>query len=298
MGRVPRDDGVGERPAGDQAWRPRRHDRRAPISWSYQRPVPQVPSTLLYKGVLFMVNDSGILLVDRSGDRQRPETGTAEGRDRQVLRVAGRRRRQGLPRQPGRHALGRRRARPTGRSSRSTRSTTRCSRRRRSPTAASTSARRARCTASATRSRNPRTEHQRSEGGRGIARFADDLEATKITKNAEDRRGLQDPLRACIKTLPARCGAEAALSGFVVAPGVIRYRRPALEDIRAEVLSASRGCAARGRGGHGHGLTPDKSQMLPFTFCMGSTSLPLATPISALPISGSMRQSGELKCVT
>ena len=28
--------------------------------------------------------------------------------------------------------------------------------------------------------------------------------------------------------------------------------------------------------GHGHGLTPDKSQMLPFTFCMGSTSLPLA----------------------
>ncbi len=30
--------------------------------WKYQRPVPQVPSTLLYKGVLFMVNDSGILL--------------------------------------------------------------------------------------------------------------------------------------------------------------------------------------------------------------------------------------------
>ena len=30
-------------------------------SGSYQRPVPQVPSTLLYKGVLFMVNDSGIL---------------------------------------------------------------------------------------------------------------------------------------------------------------------------------------------------------------------------------------------
>ena len=49
--------------------------------------------------------------------------------------------------------------------------------------------------------------------------------------------------------------------------------------------------------GRGHGLTPDKSQMLPFTFCMGSTSLPLATPISALPILGSMRQSGELKCV-
>jgi outer membrane protein assembly factor BamB len=32
------------------------------IKWRYQRPVPQVPSTLLYKGVLFMINDSGILL--------------------------------------------------------------------------------------------------------------------------------------------------------------------------------------------------------------------------------------------
>jgi outer membrane protein assembly factor BamB len=32
------------------------------VKWKYQRPVPQVPSTLLYEGVLFMVNDSGILL--------------------------------------------------------------------------------------------------------------------------------------------------------------------------------------------------------------------------------------------
>ena len=32
------------------------------IRWRYQRPVPQVPSTLLYRGVLYMVNDSGILL--------------------------------------------------------------------------------------------------------------------------------------------------------------------------------------------------------------------------------------------
>ncbi len=39
------------------------------IRWKYQRPVPQVPSTLLYGGVLFMVNDSGILI---SFD---PETG-------------------------------------------------------------------------------------------------------------------------------------------------------------------------------------------------------------------------------
>ena len=32
------------------------------IRWKYQKPVPQVPSTLLYKGVLYMINDSGILL--------------------------------------------------------------------------------------------------------------------------------------------------------------------------------------------------------------------------------------------
>ena len=32
------------------------------MKWKYTRPVPQVPSTLLYKGVLFMINDSGILL--------------------------------------------------------------------------------------------------------------------------------------------------------------------------------------------------------------------------------------------
>jgi outer membrane protein assembly factor BamB len=46
------------------------------IRWRYQRPVPQVPSTLLYQGVLFMVNDSGILI---SFD---PATGTVlkEGR--------------------------------------------------------------------------------------------------------------------------------------------------------------------------------------------------------------------------
>jgi outer membrane protein assembly factor BamB len=46
------------------------------IRWKYQRPVPQVPSTLLYQGVLFMVNDSGILL---SFD---PATGNMLKRDR------------------------------------------------------------------------------------------------------------------------------------------------------------------------------------------------------------------------
>jgi outer membrane protein assembly factor BamB len=32
------------------------------IKWRYTKPVPQVPSTLLYKGVLYMVNDGGILI--------------------------------------------------------------------------------------------------------------------------------------------------------------------------------------------------------------------------------------------
>src|SRR5690242_20297127 len=32
------------------------------IRWRYQKPVPQVPSTLLYHNVLYMVNDSGILI--------------------------------------------------------------------------------------------------------------------------------------------------------------------------------------------------------------------------------------------
>jgi outer membrane protein assembly factor BamB len=34
----------------------------ASIRWRYRRPVPQVPSTLLYKGVLYMVNDGGVLI--------------------------------------------------------------------------------------------------------------------------------------------------------------------------------------------------------------------------------------------
>jgi outer membrane protein assembly factor BamB len=32
------------------------------ILWKYQKPVPQVPSTLLYKGVLYMVNNGGLLI--------------------------------------------------------------------------------------------------------------------------------------------------------------------------------------------------------------------------------------------
>ena len=78
-------------------------------------------------------------------------------------------------------------------------------------------------------------------------------------------------------------------------------RRNTLELRHQEVIGMFRGIVSRGSSqcvarvghgesrntewdGHGHGLTPDKSQMLPFTLCMGSTSLPLARPISALPI--------------
>src|SRR5262249_55383067 len=32
------------------------------IRWRYQNPVPEVPSTLLYRGVLYRGNDSGILI--------------------------------------------------------------------------------------------------------------------------------------------------------------------------------------------------------------------------------------------
>jgi hypothetical protein len=32
------------------------------IRWRYTKPVPQVPSTLLYQNVLYMINDSGILI--------------------------------------------------------------------------------------------------------------------------------------------------------------------------------------------------------------------------------------------
>ncbi len=35
---------------------------KSAIRWRYTKPVPQVPSTLLYQGVLYMVNDSGILI--------------------------------------------------------------------------------------------------------------------------------------------------------------------------------------------------------------------------------------------
>jgi len=51
------------------------------VKWKYQRPVPQVPSTLLYGGALFMVNDSGILISFN------PETGAVikQGRLKEAI---------------------------------------------------------------------------------------------------------------------------------------------------------------------------------------------------------------------
>jgi outer membrane protein assembly factor BamB len=39
-----------------------RGDLTANVRWAYRKPVPQVPSTLLYQNVLYMVNDGGILI--------------------------------------------------------------------------------------------------------------------------------------------------------------------------------------------------------------------------------------------
>jgi outer membrane protein assembly factor BamB len=46
------------------------------VRWKYTRPVPQVPSTLLYRGVLYMVNDGGLLISFK------PETGEIVKHDR------------------------------------------------------------------------------------------------------------------------------------------------------------------------------------------------------------------------
>ena len=61
LGRLPLDARRRERPDGDQTRRLGRHDRTA-VNGNTCGPVPQVPSTVLYQGVLYMVNDSGILI--------------------------------------------------------------------------------------------------------------------------------------------------------------------------------------------------------------------------------------------
>jgi len=49
------------------------------IRWRYQKPVPQVPSTLLYQNVLYMVNDGGILTAFNPSDGGVTKQGRLEG---------------------------------------------------------------------------------------------------------------------------------------------------------------------------------------------------------------------------
>jgi outer membrane protein assembly factor BamB len=70
------------------------------IRWRYSKPVPQVPSTLLYKGVLYMINDSGILISFA------PATGQVIKQGRlHVFFITRRCRRQGFSDRPGRASL-------------------------------------------------------------------------------------------------------------------------------------------------------------------------------------------------
>ena len=49
------------------------------VRWRYQKPVPQVPSTLLYQDVLYMVNDGGILIAFDPSDGSVIKQGRLEG---------------------------------------------------------------------------------------------------------------------------------------------------------------------------------------------------------------------------
>ena len=116
------------------------------VRWRYQRPVPQVPSTLLYGGVLFMVNDSGILLSIDPANGNVLKQGRLKGAiDKYFASPVGADGKVFLVSQDGTRLRGRRQGRlgdPLGQPAR--RRGVR--RRRRSPTAGSTFARRARCT--------------------------------------------------------------------------------------------------------------------------------------------------------
>ena len=69
------------------------------VKWRFQRGIPQLPSPLLYKNVLYMVNDAGGIVTTLNPATGRVDpAGAAEGADRSLLRVAGRRGRQDLHR--------------------------------------------------------------------------------------------------------------------------------------------------------------------------------------------------------
>ena len=62
------------------------------VIWKYQRAVPQLPSPLLYRDVLYMVNDGGIVTTINPEGRHGHQAGPP-GSGRALLRVARRRRR-------------------------------------------------------------------------------------------------------------------------------------------------------------------------------------------------------------
>ena len=95
VGRVPRDARVGERPARDHARRSGRHDReRGEVALSAPGAAGALDAALPGRAVHGQRQRHPDRL--RSGDGQRAQAGPAQRRDRQVLRLAGRRRRQGV----------------------------------------------------------------------------------------------------------------------------------------------------------------------------------------------------------
>ncbi len=126
------------------------------VRWKYQRPVPQVPSTLLYRDVLFMVNDSGTLISFDPATGAVLKQGRLKGAIDKLLRLAHRRGRQSVADQRRTARCRWSPPRRCGRSSPSTRSTMRCSRRRCRRTASCSSARAARSTPSARDEQRPR----------------------------------------------------------------------------------------------------------------------------------------------
>ena len=66
------------------------------VAWQYYRNVPQLPSPLVYRGILYMINDRGIVTTfePTSGEVKKAES--SRGCRRQLLRLPGRRGRQDL----------------------------------------------------------------------------------------------------------------------------------------------------------------------------------------------------------
>ena len=66
------------------------------VRWMYHRKIPQLPSPVVHDGVLLMVDDSGATTTMKASTGEVIEQGTDRRRRRQLLRLAGRGRRQVL----------------------------------------------------------------------------------------------------------------------------------------------------------------------------------------------------------